>query len=69
MLFSSSTFLIALLALLVSNVSAHGTMTGITGANGVQAVGMGIDTSTPRDGSGARPFQVRILVCLRMFIA
>jgi len=54
---SSTTFLLALIASLASKACAHGTMTGITGANGIQAIGMGIDTSTPRDGSGARPFQ------------
>ena len=56
---SSTTFLLALIASLASKACAHGTMTGITGANGIQAVGMGIDTSTPRTGSGAKPFQVR----------
>lgn len=53
----SSTFILTILVSLASKAYAHGTMTGITGANGIQAIGMGIDTSTPRDGSGARPFQ------------
>ncbi|KAJ7492790.1 putative gEgh 16 protein [Mycena latifolia] len=45
---SSSTFL---------NAHAHGTITGVTGANGVQAAGFGIIASTPRDGSTPKPFE------------
>ncbi|KAJ7783600.1 hypothetical protein DFH07DRAFT_864567 [Mycena maculata] len=36
---------------------AHGTITGVTGANGVQAAGFGIIASTPRDGSTPIPFE------------
>ncbi|KAJ7293410.1 hypothetical protein C8J57DRAFT_25321 [Mycena rebaudengoi] len=39
------------------NVHAHGTITAVKGANGVQAAGFGIIESTPRDGSRAKPFQ------------
>ncbi|KAJ7687873.1 hypothetical protein B0H17DRAFT_939051 [Mycena rosella] len=34
-----------------------GTITGVTGANGVQAAGFGIIASTPRDGSTRKPFE------------
>jgi hypothetical protein len=56
----SSTILFALFASLASTVHGHGTITVVTGANGITAAGMGIDPSTPRDGSRARPFQVSI---------
>ncbi|KAJ7106617.1 hypothetical protein C8R44DRAFT_714955 [Mycena epipterygia] len=36
---------------------AHGALTGITGANGVQAAGFGIIASTPRTGSTRKPFE------------
>jgi len=39
------------------NVQAHGTITGVTGANGVQAAGFGIIASTPRTGSTPKPFE------------
>ncbi|KAJ7275214.1 hypothetical protein B0H12DRAFT_245881 [Mycena haematopus] len=39
------------------NVQAHGTITGVTGANGVQAAGFGIIATTPRDGSTPNPFE------------
>jgi len=39
------------------NAHAHGTITGVTGANGVQAAGFGIIASTPRDGSTPNPFE------------
>ncbi|KAJ6596151.1 hypothetical protein DFH09DRAFT_128051 [Mycena vulgaris] len=39
------------------NAHAHGTITGVTGANGVQAAGFGIIASTPRDGSTKKPFE------------
>ncbi|KAJ6498188.1 hypothetical protein DFH09DRAFT_1052141 [Mycena vulgaris] len=39
------------------NAHAHGTITGVTGANGVQAAGFGIIASTPRDGSSPKPFE------------
>jgi hypothetical protein len=68
MLSFSTTLLLALLVSLASNVSAHGTMTGITGANGVQAIGMGIVTSTPRDGSTPKPFEVRIMIVNHVLI-
>ncbi|KAJ7169712.1 hypothetical protein C8R46DRAFT_1217368 [Mycena filopes] len=39
------------------NVQAHGTITGVTGANGVQAAGFGILASTPRNGASPKPFE------------
>ncbi|KAJ7674414.1 hypothetical protein B0H17DRAFT_988220 [Mycena rosella] len=44
------------------NAHAHGTITGVTGANGVQAAGVlnsafGIIATTPRDGSTPKPFE------------
>ncbi|CAK5274899.1 unnamed protein product, partial [Mycena citricolor] len=39
------------------NVSAHGTITKIQGANGVAGAGFGIIASTPRDGSRPNPFE------------
>jgi len=39
------------------NVHAHGTITGVTGANGVQASGFGILASTPRNGATPVPFE------------
>ncbi|KAJ6533964.1 hypothetical protein DFH09DRAFT_1043560 [Mycena vulgaris] len=39
------------------NAHAHGTITGVTGANGVQAAGFGIIATTPRDGSSPKPFE------------
>jgi len=48
---------LALLLVTSSEVWGHGTITGVTGANGVQAAGFGIIASTPRDGTTRRPFQ------------
>ncbi|KAJ7071195.1 putative gEgh 16 protein [Mycena amicta] len=48
--------LLVLLAV-CSSVRAHGTITGVTGANGVQAAGFGIIASTPRTGSSPKPFE------------
>ncbi|KDN41275.1 hypothetical protein RSAG8_07544, partial [Rhizoctonia solani AG-8 WAC10335] len=45
------------LSALVSLVAAHGTITAVTGANGITGAGMGIDPATPRDGTRAKPFQ------------
>ncbi|KAJ7879313.1 hypothetical protein B0H14DRAFT_2500757 [Mycena olivaceomarginata] len=39
------------------HVQAHGTITGVTGANGVQAAGFGIIATTPRTGSSPKPFE------------
>jgi hypothetical protein len=46
------------LSAIASLVAAHGTITAVKGANGITANAMGIDPTTPRDGSGAKPFQV-----------
>ncbi|KAF7320122.1 putative gEgh 16 [Mycena kentingensis (nom. inval.)] len=49
---------IAFLAIaLCSTVHAHGTITAVQGANGVQAAGFGVLADTPRDGTRRRPFQ------------
>ncbi|CAE6387220.1 unnamed protein product [Rhizoctonia solani] len=45
------------LSALLSLVAAHGTITAVKGANGITGAGMGIDPSTPRDGTRAKPFQ------------
>ncbi|KAL5640119.1 hypothetical protein ACGC1H_007417 [Rhizoctonia solani] len=45
------------LSALISLVAAHGTITAVTGANGITGAGMGIDPATPRDGTRAKPFQ------------
>ncbi|KAJ6529242.1 hypothetical protein B0H19DRAFT_1384955 [Mycena capillaripes] len=47
----------AVSSLVLLNVQAHGTITGVTGANGVQAAGFGILASTPRTGSTPKPFE------------
>ncbi|KAG9076536.1 hypothetical protein FRC06_009455 [Ceratobasidium sp. 370] len=48
---------IVYLSALLSLVAAHGTITAVNGANGVTGAGMGIDPTTPRDGTRAKPFQ------------
>ncbi|GAB1524226.1 hypothetical protein RhiXN_09689 [Rhizoctonia solani] len=45
------------LSALISLVAAHGTIVAVKGANGITGAGMGIDPSTPRDGTRAKPFQ------------
>jgi hypothetical protein len=56
------------LSALVSLAAAHGTITLVKGANGIDGAGMGIDPNTPRDGSKAKPFQVRPLsTCTRSY--
>ena len=49
--------LVTLFAALATSVHGHGAMVAVTGANGITAIGMGIDTSTPRDGTRRNPFQ------------
>ncbi|KAJ7183754.1 hypothetical protein C8R46DRAFT_984958 [Mycena filopes] len=62
-MFSNNSFLRLLFAaaasssVLLLNVHAHGTITGVTGANGVQAAGFGIIATTPRTGTTRKPFQ------------
>jgi hypothetical protein len=48
---------LVLFASLVSTVHGHGAIVAVTGANGVSSTAMGIDASTPRDGTRRRPFQ------------
>lgn len=38
-------------------VHAHGTITAVTGANGIQAAGFGIIATTPRNGALPKPFE------------
>lgn len=53
---SANTFFLVLLAS-ASQIWGHGTITGVTGANGVQATGFGIIESTPRNGILPVPFE------------
>lgn len=53
----SAQALITLFAALATSVHGHGAMVAVTGANGVTAMGMGVDPSTPRDGTRRNPFQ------------
>ncbi|CAK5264597.1 unnamed protein product [Mycena citricolor] len=48
---------VALLHTCTLNVSAHGTITKIQGANGVAGAGFGILASTPRNGATPNPFE------------
>ncbi|KAJ7630767.1 putative gEgh 16 protein [Roridomyces roridus] len=57
MFFNTLTVFSALAASTFLNVHAHGTITGVTGANGVQAAGFGIIASTPRNGATPVPFE------------
>ncbi|KAF8746997.1 hypothetical protein RHS02_00421, partial [Rhizoctonia solani] len=52
------------LSALISLVAAHGTIVAVKGANGITGAGMGIDPSTPRDGTRAKPFQVPLTFLL-----
>ncbi|KAG8727066.1 hypothetical protein FRC12_022831 [Ceratobasidium sp. 428] len=45
------------LSAFASLAAAHGVITAVKGANGVTGIPMGVDTSTPRDGTRAKPFQ------------
>ncbi|KAJ7152459.1 hypothetical protein C8R46DRAFT_906606 [Mycena filopes] len=57
-MFSNSfILLVAAASSVLLNVQAHGTITGVTGANGVQAAGFGIIATTPRTGTTRKPFQ------------
>lgn len=44
-------------AAMATLVHGHGAIVAVTGANGVVSEGMGIVSTTPRDGSRRRPFQ------------
>ncbi|KAJ7463001.1 hypothetical protein FB451DRAFT_1266548 [Mycena latifolia] len=57
MFFNTFIVFAAVSASALLKVQAHGTITGVTGANGVQAAGFGIIASTPRDGSTRKPFE------------
>ncbi|KAJ7625932.1 hypothetical protein FB45DRAFT_750335 [Roridomyces roridus] len=57
MFFNNLFVFAAISASAVWNVHAHGTITGVSGANGVQGTGFGILASTPRDGSSPNPFE------------
>ncbi|EIM90688.1 uncharacterized protein STEHIDRAFT_90522 [Stereum hirsutum FP-91666 SS1] len=58
-MFFSKSFvaLVALASSLVAPTLAHGTITAIAGANGVNSQGFGVISSTPRDGSTPKPFE------------
>lgn len=58
-MYSGFTTLLLLLSTILPSVHGHGLITAVTGANGVTGTGFGVDASTPRDGSGRKPFQVR----------
>ena len=45
------------LIVFIYGVRGHGAITSITGVNGISGSALAIDPSTPRTGSGARPFQ------------
>jgi len=53
----SLVFSAAVLAALIGQAAGHGTITGVTGANGVQAAGFGIIADTPRNGALPKPFE------------
>ncbi|KIJ42117.1 hypothetical protein M422DRAFT_171478 [Sphaerobolus stellatus SS14] len=55
----SATFVFVSISLLayVNPVISHGTITSVTGANGVQGAGFGIIATTPRDGALPIPFE------------
>jgi len=55
---STLSFLLSVTVLaFISQVAAHGTITSVTGANGVQGAGFGIIADTPRDGALPVPFE------------
>jgi len=57
MFFNTFIVLAAISSSALLNVQAHGTITSVTGANGVTGAGFGIIASTPRDGSTPVPFE------------
>ncbi|KAJ6509367.1 hypothetical protein C8R47DRAFT_1182772 [Mycena vitilis] len=57
MFFNTLLVLSAVSSSALLNVQAHGTITAVTGANGVQAAGFGIIASTPRNGASPKPFE------------
>ncbi|KAJ7487415.1 hypothetical protein B0H11DRAFT_1720897 [Mycena galericulata] len=57
MFFNTFFVFVALSSSAFLNAHAHGTITGVTGANGVQAAGFGIIASTPRNGALPVPFE------------
>lgn len=48
-----------LLAAALPVAYGHGVITEVVGANGMTALGFGVDPATPRDGTKRNPFQVR----------
>jgi len=57
MFFNTFFVFVAVSSSALLNAHAHGTITGVTGANGVQAAGFGIIASTPRNGASPNPFE------------
>ncbi|KAI8457423.1 hypothetical protein BY996DRAFT_4578427 [Phakopsora pachyrhizi] len=56
-MYSKSLLTLSVLSVCFSVVRSHGLITGVNGANGVTGQAFGTIESTPRDGSGAKPFQ------------
>jgi len=54
---ATSAFVFTALLAYVNPVIAHGTITTVTGANGVQGAGFGIIADTPRNGALPIPFE------------
>ncbi|KAF7375951.1 GEgh 16 [Mycena sanguinolenta] len=57
MFFNSFLVFAAISSSALLNVQAHGTITEVTGANGVKGAGFGILASTPRNGATPNPFE------------
>ncbi len=54
---STKTFITLTLLAAANLVAGHGAITGATGDAGGTGMALGIDTSTPRDGTRRNPFQ------------
>lgn len=54
---ATSTFVLTALLAYINPAIAHGTITAVTGANGVQGAGFGIIADTPRNGGLPIPFE------------
>jgi hypothetical protein len=49
----------------IPSVVGHGVLVAVNGTNGITGQGFGVDSSTPRNGTRAKPFQV----CFRPLIS
>jgi len=55
---SNALFILCLVAAAFAPMArAHGVITAVSGANGMEGAGFGMVSSTPRDGTGRNPFQ------------